>query len=139
MPTSPRPLAEHLADAYSFNVVADTEGGFVIVFPDLPGCMTQVETLAEVPAAADEVRQLWIETEYGRGAEVPPPSAPPEYSGRFNVRIPKSLHARLAEQAAHEGVSLNQYVTALLDRGDALARVECRLAELEQRLDAAHD
>ena len=37
-----------------------------------------------------------------------------EYSGKFNVRIPKSLHAALAGEAEAEGVSLNQLVLAKL-------------------------
>jgi hypothetical protein len=37
-----------------------------------------------------------------------------EYSGKFNVRIPKSLHAALASEAEAEGVSLNQLVLAKL-------------------------
>jgi hypothetical protein len=37
-----------------------------------------------------------------------------EYSGRFNVRVPKSLHAALASEAEAEGVSLNQLVVAKL-------------------------
>ena len=32
-----------------------------------------------------------------------------EKSGKISLRIPKSLHAKLAEQAHKEGVSLNQY------------------------------
>ena len=32
-----------------------------------------------------------------------------EKSGKIALRIPKSLHAKLAEQAHKEGVSLNQY------------------------------
>jgi hypothetical protein len=45
-----------------------------------------------------------------------PPVAPQhrEYSGKFNVRIPKSLHAALANEADAEGVSLNQLVVAKL-------------------------
>ena len=45
-----------------------------------------------------------------------PPVGPQrrEYSGKFNVRIPKSLHAALASEAEAEGVSLNQLVTAKL-------------------------
>jgi hypothetical protein len=39
-----------------------------------------------------------------------------EYSGKFNVRIPKSLHAALASEAEAEGVSLNQLVVAKLAR-----------------------
>jgi predicted HicB family RNase H-like nuclease len=37
-----------------------------------------------------------------------------EYSGKFVVRVPKSLHAALAAEAEAEGVSLNQLVVAKL-------------------------
>jgi predicted HicB family RNase H-like nuclease len=37
-----------------------------------------------------------------------------EYSGKFVVRIPKSLHAALAAEAETEGVSLNQLVIVKL-------------------------
>lgn len=124
-----RPLSEYLAMQYRLNVIADPGGGYVLIYPDLPGCMTQLESLEEVPGAANEVRELWIETEYERGHDIPLPSYPEEYSGRFNIRIPKSLHRRLAESASGEGVSLNAYVTALLERNDALARIEKRLEE----------
>ena len=48
---------------------------------------------------------------------LPEPSAAPqrrEYSGKFNVRVPKSIHAALASEAEAEGVSLNQLVVAKL-------------------------
>ena len=48
---------------------------------------------------------------------LPEPSVGPqrrEYSGKFNVRVPKSLHAALASEAEAEGVSLNQLVVAKL-------------------------
>jgi hypothetical protein len=37
-----------------------------------------------------------------------------DYSGKFNVRLPKTLHAALVSEAAAEGVSLNQLVVAKL-------------------------
>lgn len=45
-----------------------------------------------------------------------PPVGPQrrEYSGKFNVRLPKSLHAALVSEAEAEGVSLNQLVVAKL-------------------------
>jgi predicted HicB family RNase H-like nuclease len=45
-----------------------------------------------------------------------PPVAPQrrEYSGKFNVRVPKSLHAALVSEAEAEGVSLNQLVVTKL-------------------------
>lgn len=46
---------------------------------------------------------------------------PKEYSGKFNVRIPKSLHAALVSEAEAEGVSLNQLVVAKL-----AMRLQCK-------------
>ena len=37
-------------------------GGYVIRYPDLPGCMTQVEDEAEIPSMADEIREPWLES-----------------------------------------------------------------------------
>jgi hypothetical protein len=67
--------------------------------------------------------------------EIPEPSYPEEYSGKFNLRIPRSLHRQLAESAERDGVSLNQYVAALLARGDAQAQVERRLDELKWHME----
>ncbi len=39
-----------------------------------------------------------------------------EYSGRLVLRIPRSLHRSLKEQAELEGVSLNQYMLYKLSR-----------------------
>ena len=111
-------LENILSTPYPFNVVADPEvGGYVILFPDLPGCMTQVDSIEEVSEAAKEIRELWLETAYETGVEIPAPTYPENYSGKFNVRLPKSLHRRLAERAAEEDVSLNQFVVALLAGG----------------------
>jgi predicted RNase H-like HicB family nuclease len=125
-----------LALEYPFSVMADPDGGYVISFPDLPGCITEVDSLEEVGRAAKEARDLWLESAYAHGLDIPEPSYPEEYSGKFNLRLPPSLHRSLAEAARREGVSLNQYTVALLARGDAQARVERRLAALETRLAA---
>jgi antitoxin HicB len=129
-------VEEYLARKYPLSVIAEKEGGYTIVFPDLPGCMSQVENLDEVGPVADEIRTLWIETAYEHGMEIPLPTYPEEYSGKFNLRIPRSLHRQLTEEADREGVSLNQYVGSLLARRDALARVEARLARVEKQLEA---
>lgn len=43
--------------------------------------------------------------------------ATPHKSGRFVVRLPKTLHAALEREAAAEGVSLNQLVVVKLSVG----------------------
>jgi len=99
------------------SVIADRDGGYVVEFPDLPGCITQIETLDELVANANEARELWIETAYERGLPIPEPTYPEQLSGKFNVRLPKSLHRALVDRAEAEGVSLNQLVVYLLSRG----------------------
>ena len=41
---------------------------------------------------------------------MPIPEPDDDYSGKFVVRIPKSLHKLLVNQSKREGISLNQYV-----------------------------
>lgn len=134
-----KPLSYYLGLEYPFDVVAEPEGGYVILFPDLPGCMTQVESLTDIGPMAEEIRTLWIETAYDHGIAIPPPSYPEEYSGKFNLRLPRSLHRSLAESAKRDSISLNQYVVMLLSRGDAQAHIEHRLDKLEGKVDAIHE
>jgi len=43
-----------------------------------------------------------------------------KYSGKFTVRLPKSLHQALVDRADREGVSLNLFVTNALSRTVAM-------------------
>ena len=118
-----KPLEHYLELQYPFVVHADPDGGYVIVYPDLPGCLSQAETLDEIPVMAEDARTGWIETEYEEGRNIPEPSHQ-DYSGKFNVRLPKSLHRALADAAAQDGVSLNQYVVMLLSSGNTHMQIE---------------
>lgn len=70
-----KPLDHYLNSSYPFLVVPAGAGeiGYVIVFGDLPGCLTQVDTAEEVLPMAEDARRLWIETEYARGSTIPEP------------------------------------------------------------------
>lgn len=132
-----RPVEYYLALDYPFQAIADEDGGYVVVFPDLPGCMTQADDLQELAVMAADAKALWIETEYDRGGAIPLPSYPEEYSGKFNLRLPKSLHRRLAEGAARDDVSLNQHVVSLLSEGvanNAMAELLSEVSVGQERL-----
>jgi antitoxin HicB len=107
-------LEYYLNLQYPVTLYPDPEGGYVAQIKDLPGCLTQGETLEETMANINEARELWIETAYEAGDDIPNPCNDDSYSGKLLVRIPKSLHRRLAETAENEGVSLNQYIVSLL-------------------------
>ncbi len=102
---------------YPVTVHADPDGGFVAEIEELPGCITQGETLAEVFEAIEDARRGWIQVAYEDGQDIPPPRDMEEYSGKILVRIPKNLHRTLAHVAKREGVSLNQYIASLLTAG----------------------
>ena len=89
---------------------------------DLPGCMSDGNDPNEALENIEDAKRLWIETQLEDGYEVPEPTPSREYSGKFLVRMPKSLHSRLAMQAKREGLSLNQFVVSLLSNRDSDSR-----------------
>jgi antitoxin HicB len=111
-----QPLEHYLSLVYSVTLDPDPEGGYVAQIRDLPGCLTQGETLEETMANIQEARELWIETAYELGDPIPLPNTMSEYSGKLLLRMPKSLHRDLARQAEAEAVSLNQYINLLLSK-----------------------
>jgi antitoxin HicB len=115
----PETLTDLLQIDYPLRLIPDPDGGYVFEYPDLPGCLGQIDSLDQLPQLAEEARRLWLETAIERGKEIPLPNRQDDYSGKFIVRIPKSLHRRLAETARSEGVSLNLYAGTLLAAGQA--------------------
>ena len=76
---------------------------------ELDGCQSTGETLDELYENLNEAMEGYIELKLERDLPIPEPKEAEDYSGKFNLRLPKSLHKRLAVEAAQEGVSLNQY------------------------------
>ncbi len=108
-------LSHYLRLRYPMEIVQAEEGGYFAQIPDLPGCMAQGETIEEAAKNLEDAKRAWIEVRLEDGLEVPPPHEPvEEYSGRFLLRIPKSLHREVATLARREGTSLNQYALHLL-------------------------
>jgi antitoxin HicB len=89
-------------------------GGYIVEYPDLPGCMSDGETIEEAIANAEDAKAAMKEA----GRPVAPPSVghAEGYSGTSQLRAPKSSHRRLAERR-REGVSLNTLAVTLLAEG----------------------
>lgn len=89
---------------------AEDGGGYLVEIPLLKGCMSDGETVAE---ALDNIRKAkleWFTYMLENDLPIPEPVDVNKYSGKFVVRIPKSLHKTISEQSKIEGLSLNQYV-----------------------------
>jgi antitoxin HicB len=92
-------------------------GGFLIEYPDIPGCMSDGQTPAAAILNGRDALKSALRTLREFGDPIPKAGAFSASSGQWRQRVPKSLHARLVARAAQEGVSLNMLVTALLAEG----------------------
>lgn len=114
-----RDLSYYLSLPYSIKLYPAQEGGFVSEIPDLPGCLSQGQTAAEAITMIEDAKKSWLSIALEQDMEIPLPAefrSSENYSGKFNVRIPKTLHRSLANRARAEGVSLNQLIVYELSK-----------------------
>jgi predicted RNase H-like HicB family nuclease len=106
---------------YRMEVLEDRdEGGFVVSYPELPGCITCGETIESAVENALDAKKAWLEAAIEEKIDIREPDSLEEYSGQFKLRIPRSLHKSLAEHSRQEGISMNQYCVYLLAKNDAV-------------------
>ena len=114
-------LNEYLVLPYRMEIVEDIdEGGYVVSFPELPGCITCGEDMEKAIANAIEAKKTWLQSALEEGIEIEEPDSLNNYSGQFKLRIPKSLHRSLSEHSKREGISMNQYCLYLLSKNDTI-------------------
>jgi len=117
-------LNYYMGLSYKVEVIEDKEeGGFVLHYPELTGCITCAETLEQGFEMLEDAKVCWFTACLEDGIPIPEPSNANEYSGQFKLRIPKSLHKTLAERSRQEGISMNQYCLYLLSSGTNASRV----------------
>ena len=103
---------DYLKLPYTFQIqkIEDESGSYYHGrIAELDGCQSTGETFDEAYECLQEALEGYIELKLERGLSIPIPKTEEDYSGKFILRVPKSLHHRLAIEAQREGVSLNQY------------------------------
>ncbi|GAA0397636.1 hypothetical protein GCM10009530_56610 [Microbispora corallina] len=102
-------------------IVPDGDGFFGRI-QELEGCISEGSTAEEVLENLQDALRCWLEVAIEQGTPIPVPRSDLEdFSGRFSVRVPRTLHRALATRAEREGVSLNQLITLLLGTSTAKA------------------
>lgn len=96
------------------HLLKEEGGGYLIEFPDLPGCMSDGETIDETILNGKDAIQAWIKTAKETARPIPKPGELDSQSGKWVQRVPKSIHLRLVNKARAEGVSLNTLVITML-------------------------
>ncbi len=114
-------LEDYMKLPYRMEITEDTEeGGYLISFPDLPGCLTCGDTIEDALSGVEDAKRTWFAAALESGCDIREPFSAEKFSGQFKLRLPKSLHRSLAEHAAREGISMNQYCVYLLAQNDAI-------------------
>jgi antitoxin HicB len=99
---------------YRFALFVEEDGSYVLRSPDLADHSAQVGSLDEI----GETMRAAIEQRAAEDAALAAEAAKDaEYSGKFVLRLPRSMHRQLSELAEAEGVSLNQLALAFLAEG----------------------
>lgn len=101
---------------YHLDLYQDEDGNWVAEVPDLPGCIAAGATLDEAVAEVEDAIEAWLDAAVESGRAVPSPRGPQDFSGRFVLRVPRSLHRQLVWAAERDGVSLNTFCVAALSQ-----------------------
>jgi len=91
------------------HIIDESGSYYFATVREFDGCMSHGDTYAEAFENIQDAMKGWIVAKLENGFSVPDPIDDNQYSGKFVLRLPKSLHARLAMEAEQEGISLNQY------------------------------
>ena len=95
--------------------LSEQEGsGWLITFPDLPGCMSDGETPEEAMINGKDALKCWVQACKESGKKIPLPGD--SLSSTFTTRIPKNLHVQLVSRAKQEGVSMNTLVSSFISK-----------------------
>jgi antitoxin HicB len=109
-------VEHYLSLPYTIELIPEPQGGWFVSVRELPGCMSQGDTPEEAIEMIQDAMRGWIEVSLEDGDTIPEPRPLEDYSGKFVVRVPRSLHQDLVETADREGISLNQYINVALAR-----------------------
>jgi len=113
-----------LDQKYSLNLkFSEDDAGYIAICPEFPGLSAFGNSPEEAVGEAKIALGLFIETYREENKPLPEPNVTKEFSGQIRIRLPKSLHQRLAIQAEEEGTSINtlmiQYISEGLAPNDA--------------------
>lgn len=98
---------------------SEEDEGFIAFVPELPGLSAFGSTPQEATAELQIAQEAYLDSLRDAGEPIPAPEMLVPHSGQIRLRMPKSLHARLAATAQSEEVSLNTYLVMLLSENNA--------------------
>lgn len=72
----PNSLEDYLQLNYPITLYPEADGGYTVMIKELPGCISQGDTLEEAMQNIQEAKEAWLETAIAYQDEIPLPSEP---------------------------------------------------------------
>lgn len=122
-------VRELLSHPYSRVLIPAAGGRYIAEILEFPGCSVEATTPSEAYTQLERAAEKWLLEWLEEGKAIPQPLMNDKTSGRFALRLPRSLYVRASRAAARESVSLNQYIAnAVAERVGASAVLAAFLA-----------
>jgi predicted RNase H-like HicB family nuclease len=96
---------------------SDEDAGYVALVPEFPHLSAFGDDPEEAAREARLAASLLEEVMAEQGEMLPDPQILSSFSGQIRVRMPRTLHQKLAGRARMEDVSLNTLMVSLLAEG----------------------
>ena len=84
--------------------------------PELDGVVTHGSSVVEAAQMAEEAIELHLESLNAHHEPLPDPVALKQLSGKYPLRMGKERHMDVVIRATQRGMSVNEYLTWLIDR-----------------------
>jgi predicted RNase H-like HicB family nuclease len=125
-------MKEKLAERYTYRVGWSEEDQCVVArcieLPSITGHGTNPKEAIDAVMDAARAAVEWVDED---GETPPQPLGARSYSGVMSLRIPPETHRLVASSAAEEGVSINQFVTSLVERNLFVNKITEQVARLD--------
>jgi predicted RNase H-like HicB family nuclease len=101
---------DYLKMPYARLLIPEAEGGYSAEILEFPGCYSSGSTAEEALRNLEDAAINWLEAALSLGQSIPEPSDSGEASGRFALRLPRSIHRKASQMAERDRVSLNTFL-----------------------------
>jgi predicted RNase H-like HicB family nuclease len=120
---------------YSIDMAwSEADACYVATIKEFPGLSAFGDTPEEAAKEAQKAARGFIKVLEEDGEKVPQPELLTTYSGQTRIRLPKSLHAALSQEAKTQGVSLNTYLIALLSERHGISQMKAEIETIKNIL-----